>query len=1130
MKILRIRIHNMASIIDADINFERGPLASNPLFLITGPTGAGKSTILNCLCIALYNTAPAISNFNKKGQTDINNVQLSSPVTLIRQGARDDRATKQAAWVEVTFIGVDGVRYAATWSAHRVRARKGRDGAKRETVKYEVTRTLQHADQCEKISPSRNALSDVLGLNYDQFTRTVVLAQGKFSEFLSADDGAKAALLEEITGTEEFSRIGALVHSTAAEKDRQLDLLRAEISGAELLSPEAEAELRAGSQALREGIEALTERAAAAASILKWIDTRAVYSHSLQRAQAELEQAREALNAPDAMQAIAHARAYDDTAAAREAMKKRDDSAARLADVTGKIRSTLERQLPPLAAALRWLRADTEAKRARELEIRQTIERDHPHADAYHRAAEAKTLAQAISQRISAADTAARNADELAKEAVALAKALALAAEKRDSERDSLAKAKEAADKCAQAAKKANASGTAEAISKVENELDRIKNIEAQLAKHADISASIAIERKETNRIREEISLLQQSLTADRAALPAAEQQRALKLGIYEAHKQICDHIAELQRKLYAEHRCPLCGTEGVHFHSDAVLSEHLDQARAAAEQARDEADAIARRIALTEASILEKQRMASERDTRSTELAKDLTKTEDALSRLCHGGGTEHAHQQIANKQALTEQLASLKKDMQAVAEINDALTEANTRVAKAQDAAAKAESVLLAAKAAAEANARSITEAKAKSSENTAEAKTAFASFLEILPAGKTHDADIADAARLAIEFSTAATLYKALSDEAQNLARDITEQTRAADAAEESIRPLMDTVELSDIAAAKDPKLEDHARSLSLDIAEHQGRAQQLRDAMAQAQREIAECLARLPHTTEEDVAALTARADEIAAGRKRVEELRTRLAAAQGAVAQSQSVLNAHESSRPAMDERVDTDALRAQAAEDTAAIEEMKTRKSGIDARLKDNAERAEALTEKRAALMARERESLLWGKLNAAIGGSGGTRFRALAQLYVLKALLAKANQYLRELSPRYRLVSTGRSLTISVTDADQGGAVRPCSSLSGGETFIVSLALALGLAAINARSISVRSLFIDEGFGSLSADCLDMVLSALETLHGGGKRSVGIISHVEAIKDRIPAQIQVHSSGANISTVTVKG
>jgi len=162
-----------------------------------------------------------------------------------------------------------------------------------------------------------------------------------------------------------------------------------------------------------------------------------------------------------------------------------------------------------------------------------------------------------------------------------------------------------------------------------------------------------------------------------------------------------------------------------------------------------------------------------------------------------------------------------------------------------------------------------------------------------------------------------------------------------------------------------------------------------------------------------------------------------------------------------------------------------------------------------------------------WAKLNDIIGSAEGKKFRQIAQEYTLDVLLMYANVHLQVLSKRYVLQRIPGSLGLQVVDLDMGDEVRTVFSLSGGESFLVSLALALGLASLSSSRMKVESLFIDEGFGALDPITLNIAMDALERLHNQG-RKVGVISHVQEMTERIPVQIKVNKQQSGKSKVEV--
>ncbi|QSE73023.1 exonuclease SbcC, partial [Aeromonas media] len=174
------------------------------------------------------------------------------------------------------------------------------------------------------------------------------------------------------------------------------------------------------------------------------------------------------------------------------------------------------------------------------------------------------------------------------------------------------------------------------------------------------------------------------------------------------------------------------------------------------------------------------------------------------------------------------------------------------------------------------------------------------------------------------------------------------------------------------------------------------------------------------------------------------------------------------------------------------------------------------------------ALAAQQAVADHWLQLSELIGSASGAKLRTFAQSLTLERLLLEANAQLGELSPRYRLERVpGTDLALQVVDLDMGDEVRSVDSLSGGESFLVSLALALALSSLSSRQTQVESLFIDEGFGTLDPDSLDLALSSLDSLQAAG-RQIGVISHVQTLVERIGVQIRVEALGGGESRVVL--
>ena len=182
-------------------------------------------------------------------------------------------------------------------------------------------------------------------------------------------------------------------------------------------------------------------------------------------------------------------------------------------------------------------------------------------------------------------------------------------------------------------------------------------------------------------------------------------------------------------------------------------------------------------------------------------------------------------------------------------------------------------------------------------------------------------------------------------------------------------------------------------------------------------------------------------------------------------------------------------------------------------------------QRAAALS---AALSEAEDNAAQWARLNTLIGSSDGKRFRETAQAYTFRHLVAQANHHLSRLCPRYSLQTLGGSLTPIVVDHYMFDRPRYVHSLSGGETFVVSLALALALASLSSGNLRIGSLFIDEGFGNLDEQSLSLVMDALSRLETTQGRKVGVVSHTPQIRQQIHPQIRLvkHPTGGSSEIV----
>ena len=281
---------------------------------------------------------------------------------------------------------------------------------------------------------------------------------------------------------------------------------------------------------------------------------------------------------------------------------------------------------------------------------------------------------------------------------------------------------------------------------------------------------------------------------------------------------------------------------------------------------------------------------------------------------------------------------------------------------------------------------------------------------------------------------------------------------------------------------------------------------------------------------PDTAQTDPASLESllshEPDWIIGERKALGDLEVSAREAAAVFGDRRAARERHESSRPAPDA---SDALREQLAAALVAKTAASDHAAALQGqRVQDDGRRA-STTQTGSLIVAQEAIARTWSQLNDLIGSSDGRKFRNVAQQTTLDVLLGYANHHLASLARRYRLDRIPDTLGLMVVDQDMGDERRSVLSLSGGESFLVSLGLALGLASLSSQRIKVESLFIDEGFGSLDADALRVALEALDGLQAQG-RKVGVISHVPEMTDRIGTQIRVERVTQGRSRVVVAG
>ena len=290
MKLQKLTIHNIASIEDAVIDFEAQPLADSEVFLITGKTGSGKSTILDAICLALFANTPRLKSTQMEGNTkdEEKDITIKDPRQLMRRNTGD-------ASVTLTFTGSNGVHYEATWEVARAR-KKATGNLQNKTWQ------LKNLDQNYTIAKDAEIVSEIktaIGLDFNQFCRTTLLAQGEFTRFLNSKDSEKAEILEKITGVDTYSKLGKKVYELTGDKEKDWKDAKRLVEGTTTFSDEEVAEKNRQIEGFETQYKAVKTANDEDKGKLEWIKADIALAVDFANATVEHQQALTAVESPD---------------------------------------------------------------------------------------------------------------------------------------------------------------------------------------------------------------------------------------------------------------------------------------------------------------------------------------------------------------------------------------------------------------------------------------------------------------------------------------------------------------------------------------------------------------------------------------------------------------------------------------------------------------------------------------------------------------------------------------------------------------------------------------------------------------------------------------------------------------
>jgi exonuclease SbcC len=1077
MKILALRFKNLNSLSgEWAVNFTAPEYISNGIFAITGSTGAGKSTILDAICLALYGRTPRLKSINK-----------SSNEIMSRQTGE--------CFSEVIFETQAG-KFRCHWSQHK--ARKKADGSLIDS-KHEISDAVSGQILEAKKRDVANAIESRTGMDFDRFTRSMLLAQGGFAAFLQAAPDERAPILEQITGTDIYSEISKRVHQRHRDEHGKLELLQAETAGIVILSDEDEAALNHKLFSNEKIEKELGIKNDTLGRSILWLTGINVLKSELFSIDKESDSLLNDLKAFEIDRARLHKaiKAAELDSEFATLSSKRQQQQVDLETLANS-----EAQLPDHKKILEL--KETDLNKAKE----QVIRVKGKQKSELELIKKVRALDLRISEKQAALKTAESDCRKIEKQLF-----------KNKKSRQEVESSQETAGKELFRIKNYLSANMhdAELVTELTGINEQIKNLNATVISISAIKTHL-LQLKKQFKTNAALHSKQEALCStlkkkhDAAKRLVSQTKKTLEellggrlLREYQAeHNGLLREMAYLRKianlederaKLEDDKPCPLCGSVRHPFAEGNV--PEIDET----EKKIKELSGLIRK-----AEHLEREMKGHE--SKEKEAASTLTEAEKDLVQCQHKKDESQANvlrsekelQSAAEKHAELKSKVISKLEPFGVKKIPDenpgSISEALAVRQKNWQAYQKQKTEIEKKSGELEAEIKSLGLILQTISESLKEKQDIFAAHNKNFDKlknerNKLYGLKNTDTEEVRLEglINEAEKFEKAVRNSRDQVMQQLNDlKTRIAALKESTAKskPELDGLEVSFKMICNKAGFEDEKTFISCRLSSDEKnrlsqRAKQLDDKQA-------------------DIAT-------------RKKDRKTRLS---------------EEIDKKTTEDSLDD--LKNKQAATQESIKKLGEEIGATKQKLSGNTDAKAKHKEKQLLIKTQKTECTRWDALHSLIGSADGKKYRNFAQGITFELMVSHANRQLKKMTDRYLLVrDEDQPLELNVVDNYQAGEIRSTKNLSGGESFIVSLSLALGLSNMASRKVRVDSLFLDEGFGSLDEDALETALETLSGLQQDGKL-IGVISHVPALKERISTQINVQAGSGGKSIVIGPG
>jgi len=1189
MRILEIRFKNLNSLTgEWFIDFTHPAFIADGIFAITGPTGAGKTTILDAVCLALYGCTPRLNR--------------------VTRGGNEIMSRQTGECFAETLFETPAGRYRCHWRQHRARRRPSGElqPPSHEVADADSGKVLQ-----SKLRDTADFIEAATGMDFERFTRSMLLAQGGFAAFLQAPPDGRAPILEQITGTGIYSRISMKVHQLRADEHKKLGIMTAELEGLQLLSDDERRELAQALEAGKQSEAALALEIDGFKKAVAWLeDLRELEKRlaTMEGRQRDFEQRKKAFQPLRVrLERARQARELEADAARTDALEAEQKKEMAALDAA-------QRELPKLESALaRAVKLEKSAsqeleqkrqyqqaqaaviRKVREMDVR--IENRHSRVEAVEASIrKAEKKGQVFRRRLSKLETSV-------KERRAAIAEIARYLEQHAADA-SLVENMAAIERLFGALKEKSAALTdarralKQALAEIDAVGSRLKGEETvfhrcreqlEQDREAFLQADRLIVRllagrqpsdwhRELERLRDRKHLLQKlgeilqrrkqasraiadadarlgQLRSETAALPEKIRRKQAEEGALKREVQHLEtevtllgrirDLEEERRRLEDGQPCPLCGaTEHPWAAGNTPVSDSSRTALEAARRAQTQATEAVTALRVKQAGTAKDLRQAEERrQTLRTDLAADERQCREIRASLeLHEDAAEQPEAVDSERESINRRMAAVSETLRKVEDE----TGRREMLRKSLEAAEKA--LTDAQKALQDARHRQDTtrrEHRRLEGECASLKKQVEALLQEAAETLRGYDAGDVSLERLDSlsgllrerrnRWQQKRRDRQAGEKDLATLEKDAEKQQALMDSMAAELRSrheerrllyrkLEDQVgERRQLYGGRNPDQEERRLAEGVQAAEKAHEAgRRACAALVQKTGRVKEKIRLLETATRDRAAELTAarqilleklqrsgfkdEADfreaclparelkKLSAQEKDLQREETELLAR---LTDTKATLKARRA------ERI-TEASLAELAAKLAGAEtahrEVQQKIGAIGERLAQDRQQRKRRREYLKQLEKQKKECVRWDALHGLIGSADGKKYRNFAQGLTFEIMIAHANRQLAGMTDRYLLIrDKAQPLELDVIDNYQAGEIRSTKNLSGGESFIVSLALALGLSQMASRNVRVDSLFLDEGFGTLDQDALETALETLAGLQQAGKL-IGVI------------------------------